>query len=92
MQNILLAAQALGLGATLTTRHLLHEKDAEAAPGLPSGVHCYAIIPTGYPMGQFGPVDRGPLSEIVHQDRCGNPYPGLYTRRCAPVPRFRSRC
>jgi len=28
VQNILLGAQALGLGATLTTRHLLHEKDA----------------------------------------------------------------
>src|SRR5215475_6584944 len=41
VQNILLAARACGLGATLTTRHLLHEKEAEAAPGLPPGVHSY---------------------------------------------------
>jgi nitroreductase len=77
VQNMLLAARALGLGATLTTRHLLHEKDAEAALGLPPGVHSYAIIPIGYPMGTFGPVGRGPLSEIVYQDRWGNPYPGV---------------
>ncbi len=60
VQNMLLAARALGLGSTLTTRHLLHEKDAEAALGLPPGVHSYAILPIGYPMGKFGPVGRGP--------------------------------
>jgi hypothetical protein len=25
-------------------------------------------------MGKFGPVGRGPLAEIVYQDRWGNPY------------------
>jgi nitroreductase len=74
VQNMLLAARALGLGSTLTTRHLLHEKDAEAALGLPPGVHSYAILPIGYPMGKFGPVGRGPLSEIVYEDRWGQPY------------------
>ena len=53
---MLLAARELGLGATLTTRHLLYEEEAEAALGLPPGVHSYAIIPIGYPMGRFGPV------------------------------------
>jgi nitroreductase len=77
VQNMLLAARALGLGATLTTRHLLYEKEAEAALGLPPGVHSYAIIPIGYPMGRFGPVGRGPLKEIVYQDRWGEPYQGV---------------
>jgi len=77
VQNMLLAARALGLGATLTTRHLLHEKDAEAALGLPPGVHSYAIIPIGYPMGKFGPVGRGPIADIVYEDRWGKPYGGL---------------
>ena len=77
VQNMLLTARALGLGATLTTRHLLHEKEAEAALGLPAGVHSYAILPIGYPMGKFGPVGRGSLAEIVYQDRWGNPYPGV---------------
>jgi nitroreductase len=74
VQNMVLAARALGLGTTLTTRHLLFEKEAEAALGLPAGVHSYAILPIGYPMGKFGPVGRGPLNEIVYQDRWGEPY------------------
>jgi nitroreductase len=77
VQNMLLAARALGLGATLTTRHLLFEKESEAALGLPPGVHSYAILPIGYPMGRFGPVGRGPLDDIVYQDRWGQPYPGV---------------
>ena len=77
VQNMLLAARALGLGATLTTRHLLYEKEAEVALGLPPGVHSYAIIPIGYPMGKFGPVGRGPLKDIVYQDHWGAAYPGV---------------
>jgi nitroreductase len=76
-QNMLLAARALGLGATLTTRHLVHKKESEAALGLPSGVHSYAILPIGYPYGKFGPVRRGPLAEIVYADRWNTPYPGF---------------
>jgi nitroreductase len=39
VQNMLLAARALGLGATLTTLYLNFEKEAEAALGLPPDVH-----------------------------------------------------
>ena len=77
VQNMLLAARALGLGSTLTTRHLLYEKEAEAALGLPEGVHSYAILPIGYPMGKFGPVGRGPLADIVYEDTWGKPYRGV---------------
>ncbi|MFN4088372.1 MAG: nitroreductase family protein [Alphaproteobacteria bacterium] len=75
VQNMLLAARALGLGATLTTRHLLFEADSEAALGLPPGVHSYAILPIGWPMGRFGPVGRGRLEDFVYQDRWGEPFP-----------------
>ena len=74
VQNMLLAVRALGLGSTLTTRHLLYESETEAALGLPEGVHSYAILPIGYPMGRFGPIARGPLKEIVYQDKWGQPY------------------
>ncbi len=77
VQNMLLAARALGLGATLTTRHLFHEKESEAALGLPQGVHSYAILPIGYPMGNFGPVRRGALEDFVYRDRWGEKYEGL---------------
>ena len=77
VQNMLLMARALGLGATLTTRHLRHEREVEEILGLPHGVHSYAILPIGYPMGNFGPVRRGPLSDVVFQDKWGEPFPAL---------------
>jgi nitroreductase len=77
VQNMLLACRALGLGSTLTTRHLFFEKDSENALGLPDGVHSYAILPIGYPMGNFGPVGRGNLADFVYGDNWGEPYKGL---------------
>ncbi|MGY8960233.1 MAG: hypothetical protein ACKVKG_12080, partial [Alphaproteobacteria bacterium] len=62
---------------TLTTRHLLFEKESEAALGLPDGVHSYAILPIGYPMGNFGPVGRGDLSDFVFQDNWGRAYDAI---------------
>ena len=74
VQNMLLAARALGLGATLTTLYLQFEKEVEAALGLPADVHSYALLPIGYPIGRFGPVRRAPLADVVYEDRWGQPY------------------
>jgi hypothetical protein len=43
---------------------------------LPPGVHSYAIVPIGYPVGKFGPVRRGPLPNVVYQDRWGQAWDG----------------
>jgi len=77
VQNMLLAARALGLGATLTTLHLQFEQEAEAALGLPPGVHSYALLPLGYPMGRFGPVRRVPLADVVYEEQWGQAYRDL---------------
>ena len=77
VQNMLLATRALGLGTTLTTRHTGYAKECDAAMGIPEGYHSYAILPIGYPMGRFGPVGRGPLSEVVYLDGWAKPYPGI---------------
>ena len=74
VQNMLLAARALGLGATLTTLYLSFEKEAETALGLPEDWHSYAILPIGYPTGRFGPVRRVALAEVVFNDRWGQAY------------------
>ena len=74
VQNMLLAARALGLGATLTTVYLNFEKEVDATLGLPPDVHTYALLPIGYPIGRFGPVRRLPLAEVVYEDRWGQPY------------------
>ena len=77
VQNMLLAIRALGLGSTLTTRHLQFEKETEAALGLPPGVHSYAILPVGYPMGKFGPTGRGKMSDFVYGDKYGEKWAPL---------------
>ena len=77
VQNMLLAARALGLGSTLTTRHTGYGKECDAAMGIPAGFMSYAILPIGWPMGNFGSVGRGPLSEVTYLDDWGKAYPGL---------------
>jgi nitroreductase len=76
VQNMLLAARAVGLGTTLTTLYLMHEKETEAAMGIPEGFHSYAILPVGFPMGKFGPVRRAPLGDVVYLDKWGTSFGG----------------
>jgi len=77
VQNMMLACRALGLGTNLTTRHLLFAEETERALELPPGYYSYAILPIGYPMGNFGPVGRGDLSQFVSFDRIGQPWDAL---------------
>ena len=69
VQNLLLAARAKGLGATLTTLALVRREEAKAALGLPEEVEPICLIPIGRPSGRFGPVTRLPVEETVHWDR-----------------------
>lgn len=74
VQNMLLAARALGLGATLTNRHLLYEKEVDQILGLPKEARTFAIIPIGYPLGNFGPLSRAPLEQVTFLDRWGGKF------------------
>lgn len=76
VQNIILACRALGLGTVPTTNHLLCEDEVKAIVGLPDDVETFALMPTGYPRGKFGPVRRKPLNEVAIRDRWPNPWPG----------------
>ncbi len=76
VQNMVLACRAVGLGTTLTNRHMFFQKEVDKALGLPEGVHSYAILPIGYPMGKFGPVKRAALKDVVYQEKWGQPYAG----------------
>ena len=69
MQNLLLAARALGLAATPTIWHLLREGDFKQVLGVPDDVDVLALVPVGYPMGTFGPVRRRPVADVVHWNR-----------------------
>jgi nitroreductase len=69
VENLLLAARALGLGATLTTWHLALEREFKEVLGIPRRVKTFALIPVGWPRGRFGLVVRHPVAEVVHRDR-----------------------
>lgn len=69
VQNLLLAARAEGLGATLTVWHLFRESAFRKVLGVPKDYGIYALVPMGYPIGKFGPVRRRPVGEVLHWDR-----------------------
>ena len=69
VQNLLLAARALGLGTVLTTPHLFCPGVYERMLDLPKHVTLTAVIPVGYPVGKFGPVTRPPPESVVSWDR-----------------------
>jgi nitroreductase len=69
VQNLLLAARALGLAATPTTFAISDRNAAREVLSLPEDIQPFCLIPVGYPMGKFGPVTRKPVSEIMRWDR-----------------------
>lgn len=69
VQNLLLAARSLGLGAAPTTLALGDQDVVRQILGLPDTMAALCLIPVGYPMGKFGPVSRKPVEEIVRFDR-----------------------
>jgi nitroreductase len=69
IQNLLLTARALGLGATITTWHLMLEREFKRVLGIPPRVKTFALIPVGRPRGKLGPVSRRPAEEAIHWQR-----------------------
>ena len=65
VQNLLLAARALGLGAVMTTQHFFLPGVFERIIELPRTSRLAAIVPVGYPLGKFGPLTRPSASEVV---------------------------
>ena len=65
IQNLLLAARALGLGAAPTTLALMDPEAVADALGLPNTMAAYCLIPVGYPLGKFGPVTRKSVEETA---------------------------
>ena len=69
IQNLLLAARALGLGATPTTLALGDRQAVAETLNLPDTMAAYCLIPVGYPLGKFGPVTRKPVEEVMRWDQ-----------------------
>jgi nitroreductase len=71
-QNLLLAARAMGLGASLITMPLWSVTSARKILGLPLSVTPCCIVPLGWPRGRYGPTTRKPVEEVAHLDSYGN--------------------
>ena len=72
VQNVLLAARALGLGAAPTTLGLNPRETVKEILNLPDNVEPVCLIPVGYPLGNFGPVSRLPVEQTLHWDSWGS--------------------
>lgn len=68
VQNLMLAARAIGLGTALTTLHRLHEAEVKDLLGIPDGIETMAMIPVGWPKGKFGTPARLPAEKVVYWD------------------------
>lgn len=73
VQNLLLAARALGLGAAPTTLGLMNQSAVREALAMPKTMGALCLIPVGYPLGKFGPVTRKPVIEIMRFDQWSSP-------------------
>jgi nitroreductase len=71
VQNLMLAARALGLGTALTTLHKMHEQEVKDLLGIPDDVETMALIPLGWPEGRFGPLMRLPVEKVVYWEKGG---------------------
>jgi nitroreductase len=75
VQNLFLAARALGLGTTLTTVHRLNEDEVRALLEIPADVNTWAMIPIGYPTGKWGEAKRRPVRDVTYWDTWKSPPP-----------------
>ena len=74
VQNLLLAAHALGLGSTLTTLPLVAGGELSTLLDLPPEVVPLAVVPLGHLPKRLGPPKRRPIAEKAHLDRYGTPF------------------
>jgi nitroreductase len=72
VQNLLLAARAMGLGASLITLPLWSQTSARRTLNLPRSVTPCCIVPLGWPRGHYGPTTRKPVEQVAHRDAYGH--------------------
>jgi nitroreductase len=69
VQNLLLAAGALGLGSLMSTLPVLNRAAFSPLLDLPDHVVAMALVPLGWPVRALGPARREPVAAHTHQDR-----------------------
>src|SRR5207245_4844164 len=75
VQNLMLAARAIGIGSVPTTLHPSVMARFHRMFDIPDDVGFHFCVPLGYPQGNFGPNVRKPTSETTFLDRWVAPAP-----------------
>lgn len=75
VQNLMLAARALGIGSVPTTLHPQVMDRVYDLLGIPATAELHLCIPLGYPRGRFGPTQRRPTAETTYLNRWGGVVP-----------------
>jgi nitroreductase len=75
LEDLLLAAHSLGLGATITTLPIWSGWQARRTLGLPWHVAPVAVVPLGWPKEPGSKPAPGPVTPLVHYDHWGNRSP-----------------
>ena len=65
IQNLLLAAHGLGLGAVWLGEILKSEKEVRELCGLSNDMELMAVVALGHPAGKGGKADRRPVEEVL---------------------------
>ena len=73
VQNLMLTARALGLGASIFNLPIRDE--LLTMLGIPESNQLYCLIPIGYPTDKQGPVKRKPVRTVVYTERFGESWP-----------------
>lgn len=68
VQNLLLAARALGYGGAFTGFNYMVDAELRALLGIPDQVFIAGTVTLGRPMGKHGPVRRRPIAELVYEE------------------------
>lgn len=71
VQNLLLAARALGYGGVITGFHGPVEQPLKSLLDIPDEIFIACTVTLGKPQGGNGPVRRRPMSELVYGDAWG---------------------
>jgi nitroreductase len=75
VQNLMLAARAIGIGSVPTTLHPSVMPRFRTLFDIPDDVGFHFCVPLGYPQGNFGPNVRKPTSETTFLNRWESPVP-----------------
>jgi len=74
--SFMLAARARGLGSSLTTLHLVYEREVAEILGIPPHVSQCALVPVGYLLGEtLRPAPRLQVSQVASLDGWAQPLP-----------------